>query len=173
MYYVYMRIPRSFINGVAVLSKACAQFSFFVSLDMPLCVFLLLPSFFMFQTERMSRRQCDRERNHQEWGCGKQEWRLLVMTNLSIYSHWANHKNMTMYAFWGYIAYIDVAQIIYRCLSRCHLHCLWSDKLMEEVDISGLGFGALYFSFLITRPSTLKKKDDIALREFFFHMFFH
>ena len=48
-----------------------------------------------------------------------------------------------------------------------------SYKLVEEVYISGLGFGALYFSFLITRPSTLKKKDDIALGEFFFHMFFH
>ena len=29
---------------------------------MPLCVFLFMPSFFMFQTERMSRRQCDREK---------------------------------------------------------------------------------------------------------------
>ena len=110
MYYVYMRTPLFYQRSRCAFQSMCTiLFLFFVSLDMPLCVFLLMPSFFMFQTERMSRRQCDRERNHQEWGCGKQEWRLLVMTHLSIYSNWAYHKNLSMYAFWGYIAYIDIS----------------------------------------------------------------
>ena len=110
MYYVYMRTPLFYQRSRCAFQSMCTiLFLFFVSLDMPLCVFLLMPSFFMFQTERMSRRQCDRERNHQEWGCGKQEWRLLVMTNLSIYSHWVYHKNLSMYVFWDCI------------VSRCHI----------------------------------------------------
>ena len=112
--YIYMYTRLFYQRSRCAFQSMCTiLFLFFVSLDMPLCVFLLMPSFFMFQTERMSRRQCDRERNHQEWGCGKQEWRLLVMTNLSIYSHWVYHKNLSMYVFWDCI--------VFRCLSRCHI----------------------------------------------------
>ena len=109
--YIYIYIYPALLStlSLCVWKHVHSSLYFIVTLDMPLCAFLLMPSFFMFQTERMSRRQYDRERNHQEWGCGKQEWRLLVMTHLSIYSNWAYHKNLSMYAFWGYIAYIDIS----------------------------------------------------------------